>query len=420
VGTVAVVGAGVIGSAVAYALARDGHDVVLLDRREPGLGGASFGNAGHIATELIQPLPSPELLFGFWRELMAFNGPLDIPMSRLPALLPWLLRFAGAAFRRTKNTTYLAPLVNDARLTMARWLNEIGRSDLLKCNGHYEVWTRADAHKVAEEKAGAAERLGLRAFPASPEINETFTRTARLSSKDGAAALWFPDTGHVLDPLEVVRAFSDAAVSRGARFEKAHVGSINVGGSQLSLTARSAESGVVQDLRVSAVVICTGAWAHELLRPLQVGIPMQSARGYHVEMPGHAALVDTPVLYMDQRVLMTPMKGRLRASTFMEFVPMGAPPDERKPRLLRGKLRSLGYDCPLEGSSWVGPRPVLPDYLPGIGRVPGAADVYYAVGHQHIGLTLSAVTGDLVSDLVAGRAPRHDLAPLDLRRFRNG
>jgi D-amino-acid dehydrogenase len=127
-------------------------------------------------------------------------------------------------------------------------------------------------------------------------------------------------------------------------------------------------------------------------------------------------LVDAPILYADAKVLVTPLSGRVRASSYMEFAPPDAPSDPRKPRRLREKVRGLGYECALDGPSWVGPRPVLPDYLPGIGRAPGA-NVFYAVGHQHIGLTLAAVTGDLVADIVAGRAPRHDIAAFDLRRF---
>jgi glycine/D-amino acid oxidase-like deaminating enzyme len=61
--TIAVIGAGVVGTAAACALAREGRKVLLLDRAEPGVAGASFGNAGHIAQESVQPLPSPALLF---------------------------------------------------------------------------------------------------------------------------------------------------------------------------------------------------------------------------------------------------------------------------------------------------------------------------------------------------------------------
>ena len=79
-------------------------------------------------------------------------------------------------------------------------------------------------------------------------------------------------------------------------------------------------------------------------------------------------------------------------------------------------MRALGYACEPQGPSWVGARPVLPDYLPGIGRARGS-NVYYAVGHQHIGLTIAPITAELVSDLVAGRSPRVSVAAFDLLRF---
>jgi len=80
--TIAVIGAGAIGTAAAFALAREGRRVLLLDRDEPGVAGASFGNAGHIAQESVQPLPSPALLFGFYRELFRFGGTLDLSPRR--------------------------------------------------------------------------------------------------------------------------------------------------------------------------------------------------------------------------------------------------------------------------------------------------------------------------------------------------
>ena len=85
---VAVIGAGVIGCAVAWALTKAGRRVLLIDRAEPASAGASFGNVGHIATEQLQTLPSPQLLFGFWRELVAFGGPLDLPLRRIVSLAP--------------------------------------------------------------------------------------------------------------------------------------------------------------------------------------------------------------------------------------------------------------------------------------------------------------------------------------------
>jgi glycine/D-amino acid oxidase-like deaminating enzyme len=120
---------------------------------------------------------------------------------------------------------------------------------------------------------------------------------------------------------------------------------------------------------------------------------------------------------MDSKVLVTPMQGRLRASSFMEFSGLESAADARKPAALRRKLKALGYRCDADGASWRGARPILPDYLPGIGRAPGEQNVFYAIGHQHIGLTMAPVTAQLIADLVAARTPRHDVAAFDLRRF---
>src|ERR1700735_3835425 len=97
--TIAVIGAGVIGAAAAFALAREGRRGLLLDRAEPGEAGASFGNAGPIAVGLVQPLPSPGLLFGFYRELFRFGGALDLPPRQALRMAPWICGFAAAAFQ---------------------------------------------------------------------------------------------------------------------------------------------------------------------------------------------------------------------------------------------------------------------------------------------------------------------------------
>ena len=95
--TTAIIGAGIIGAAVTFALAREGRRVLLLDRAPPGTAGASFGNAGHIAAELVQPLASPSLLFGFYRDLFRFGGVLDLPPSQAFKMAPWIARFRSLA-----------------------------------------------------------------------------------------------------------------------------------------------------------------------------------------------------------------------------------------------------------------------------------------------------------------------------------
>jgi D-amino-acid dehydrogenase len=404
---IAVLGAGVIGAAVAFALARAGRNVVLIDRAAPGEAGASYGNAGHIAAELVEPLPSPSLLFGFWRDLFSRGGVLDIPARRLWQFAPWALRFAQAAFRRRANTAHLAPFVRPAVPALVDLLSDAGRPDLIRQHGHYEIWLGGNADQRAREQALAMEALEVPTRPAPQDVVE---RVRSAAGAARAAGLWFPQCAHVLDPLEVVRAFVAAATRLGASVERREVRALQVRGTGFEIVTDNAP------LSVDAVVLCLGAWSGPLLESLGHRVPLEAARGYHIEMRDAQSLVDAPIVYANEKILVTPMTGRVRATSFMEFAGIDAPPDPRKPAWLRSKVTGLGYRCAVDAPSWVGPRPVLPDYLPAIGRSARTPNLFYSFGHQHIGLTLSGVNALAVADLVAGR-PRPDLAAFDLQRF---
>jgi D-amino-acid dehydrogenase len=420
---VVVVGAGVVGCAVAWALTKAGRHVLLIDRADPATAGASFGNVGHIATEQLQPLPSAQLLLSFWRELVAFGGVLDIPLRRVAVMAPWIARFAIAGFRQQANTKYLAPLVRNAANVLESQLCEVGGRALLRRNGHYALWL---GHKAAEHAAAERARaanLGIATSDAPQELIRAAAlqaasqppagpqATAASATSPPAAGVWFPDSAHVLDPALVARAFASAAAQSGASILRAEVRYMRPQGDRIAIVT---DTGT---LTPRTAVVCAGAWSAPLLKPFGINAPLEAERGYHVELPDHAPLVDAPILYADDSVVVTPMASRLRASSYLEFAGLGASADPRKPTQLRTKLRRLGYRCEIEGSSWMGPRPTLPDYLPGIGRAREPHELFYAVGHQHLGLTLAAVTADLIADLVIGRTPSLDVTAFDLHRF---
>jgi glycine/D-amino acid oxidase-like deaminating enzyme len=409
--TIAVIGAGVIGCALAWALAREGRHVLLIDRADPGTGGASFGNAGQLGTQLVEPVPSPQLLFGFWSKLFAFGGPLSISAHGPGEFTRWASRFAVAAFRQRAHTRLLAPLVRPAAEAYEAMLRDVGRLDLLRRNGHYHIWigARASAHARTDARNMAA--VGVRTERPQPHVLQRIRQANGGAHVDG---LWFPDSGHVLDPLSICRVLAEAAFSRGSTFWKTEVRALAPRDTRIEVITGT------QTLVVSSAIVCAGAWSAPLLAPFAVRAPLQAARGYHIELPGHDVLVDAPIFYMDRHIVVTPMQGRLRATSFMEFASPEAAPDPRKPAWLRRHVARLGYACEPQGASWVGPRPALPDYLPGIGRARDFSALLYAVGHQHIGLTLAPVTAELMADVVAGRTPRLDIRAFDLHRFGSG
>jgi len=104
-------------------------------------------------------------------------------------------------------------------------------------------------------------------------------------------------------------------------------------------------------------------------------------------------------------------------TSFVEFTRPDAPPDQRKWARLRAHADDLGLPFDGEERMWFGSRPTLPDCLPAIGRSTRDPRVLYAFGHQHLGLTLGPVTGEIVAALATGERPSVDAAPYAIERF---
>ena len=405
-----VIGAGIIGCAVAYRLACEGRAVLLLDQDEPGRAGASYGNAGRIASELVEPIPNVGLLFNFWRDSFALGGVLDLPSKRLLRFVPWALGFAKAAFHRRRNIDALTPMVSSATHRWHALLAEVGAARLMVMGGHYHFWLEGAVANKAKANAQVFAQLDIACEP----VRESVLADLRdMTQRESVAGLWFPGSAHVVDPLLVCRALADAASERGARFRKGSVACV-----------RPRPEGVIQiaidgeQIEADEVVVCAGTHSTAMLAPFGVHAPLEAARGYHIELPGRADRFGLSVIFVDKHLAMTPLAGRIRVSSYLDFVEHDAPADQRKIDRLLKNARGIGFDTS-DASNWFGSRGMLPDSLPGIGKAPGPHRAFYAVGGQMIGLTIAAGAADMVRDLImTGHSP--DCAAFDLARFSGG
>ncbi|MYE01264.1 MAG: FAD-binding oxidoreductase, partial [Alphaproteobacteria bacterium] len=108
----------------------------------------------------------------------------------------------------------------------------------------------------------------------------------------------------------------------------------------------------------------------------------------------------------------------VRVGGVASLAPREAPPDPRSAARVRRHGEALFPG--LKGgrvTEWVGSRPSHPDSKPAIGRSPRFPNVYFAFGHDHLGLTMGGITGRLISELAAGRTPSVELAPFRPDRF---
>lgn len=409
-----VIGAGVIGVCSALALQRLGREVVLVDSAEPGHG-ASYGNAGVIAADAIDPLASAANLLRAPAMLIHRDGPLVMPPRHLARLLPWLARFVRAAAPGAEalNRHALWQLNRTALAAWRRLLAPLGLDAELVDSGFLHVWQSTNGARQAARRAAELAQWGI---PAEEVDGDGLAELEPRLSRRLSAGLLLSADAQMRDPHRLVGMLFDAFAQRGGRFHRTHVHGITP----------AADTGFrlrIGDARIETteLVVAAGAFSHRLLAPLGLTIPLETERGYHLTLPGLHGLLSRPVCSADRHCVITPLATGLRIVGFSELGGLELPPVERRHASLRRQLGALVDDRRIAtepADNWMGFRPTLPDSLPVIDEHPEMPGLFMAFGHQHLGLTQAATTAEQLALLVARRATGFDLSPYRATRFR--
>ncbi|OJU15943.1 MULTISPECIES: FAD-binding oxidoreductase [unclassified Sphingomonas] len=406
-----VIGGGIVGMSSAIALLERGMACTLIDPATERRG-ASWGNAGHIAIEQVEPLASMRTVRSLPRRLFSRGGAVALPARDIAAWLPFSLRLLAAARpkRFDAGKAALAALLAAALPAWRRLVANAGAADLLVEDGHFIVWETPQS-AAAGRAAWAATDIGAARF--RDVTPAEMAQIAALTKLRPAGAIRFLGSGQVADLGELATALDRRFTALGGVRRVQAATALEREGAGVAV--RLADGTL---LRADAVLVATGARAGELLAPLGLHVPLIAERGYHIrsaettwpaEMP--------PLVFEDRSMIVTRFRGHVRAASIVEFSRVSRPADPRKWARLRDHVAALGLPFALPGEEWIGARPTLPDYLPAIGASTRAANLFYAFGHQHLGLTLGPVTGEAIAALIAGETPGLDLAPFDLRRF---
>jgi D-hydroxyproline dehydrogenase len=395
--SIVVIGGGIVGLCVALSLQERQYDVTIADRRD-ALPPPSWGNAGRLAVEAGEPLSSLATLRSLPKSLFSRGGPVSFPPSAIARWLPFGLRLLAASMpsKFSHGTQALSALLAQAIPAWRRRLSASEASDLLVEAGHYSIWE--DPASCARGRAAWQRNSGV-ATPMEMPASE-MARMRQLLRAPIADALKFSGSASIADPGQLMARLQDAFVKAGGRIEQRHL--------SVAEASRMAER----------VVVAAGVESGELLAPLGHAVPMIAERGYHLQQADPAWPQDIPPIYFEDRtIVVTRFRAALRMTSFVEFTRKDAPADARKWAKLRQHAKELGLPFDDRATQWLGSRPTLPDYLPAIGRSRRQPGVFYAFGHQHLGLTLAAITGELLAAVVCGEPTAIDAAPFDIDRF---
>jgi D-amino-acid dehydrogenase len=396
---VVVVGAGVIGAASAYELARGGARVTVLERSQD-TNGCSFGNAGLICPSHAEALANLAAVRAGIRWMTRRDSPFRLH-PRL-ALVPWLARFGAASLpARSARATALLRALSVTSLELYEQLARTLPIGFAR-RGTLSVFESAHAFERAANGSGVQRLSTAGARDLEPALARSI-----------AGAMYHPGDAHC-DPTALVGALLDAAREHGAEVRTGvELLRMRRGNGRISALDTTAGS-----IATDTVVLAAGSWSRGLAREVGVHVPLEAAKGYHVE-------VDTdltggiPVYMEEAHVIATPIAGRVRLAGTLELAGLDLRVDPvRVASLGRAADRTLALPrgARIVGV-WRGLRPCAPDGLPVIGRPAGLENLVLATGHAMLGVTLAPVTGEIVADLVAGAPPRYPLEPFSPARF---
>jgi D-amino-acid dehydrogenase len=412
---VAVIGAGMVGVATACWLQRDGHAVTLIDPEPPGQG-ASFGNAGCFNPSSVVPIAMPGTLRKVPGYLIDPLGPLSVRWSYLPQLAPWLIRYirAGTPERIERQAVALKSLLAPCLATLMQLARSAGAERYIARNGILIVyrteaawnddayaWDIRGRHGIEWHELNADE---LRQF--DPNLSRDYTRGKHLFNN-----------GHCLDPGGFVLALAEAVQRDGGKLVRARATGFAFDGETLQAVRTDSA-----DVPADAAVLAAGAHSKQLASQLGDPVPLETERGYHLMLGNPEVTPRVPTSDAEWKFVATPMDGGIRFAGTVELAGLQAPPNWRRAERLLELGRKMYAQLPASPAKdriklWMGHRPGMPDSLPVLGRSRRSADIFYAFGHGHTGMTGGPYTGKVIADLVAGRPAPIDLAPFRPDRF---
>jgi D-amino-acid dehydrogenase len=411
---IVVIGAGVIGVATAYLLARDGNKVTVVEREEgPGLE-TSFANGGQLSAGEAAPWAGPGLPLQALKWLGRSDAPFRLRLKADPKQWRWLWQF----WRRCNLTAQRDGAVRNAQLALLsrKAMREtLVRQEELSAplsfdkreDGILRIYGTADEVEHAIREAGLLEPFGVeqRALSAA-ECVDLEPALASAHQRGKIAGGVFSPADSSGDAYEFTHQLAEAAQAMGVTFLYGEtVVKLEREGSRVV--------GVRTQLRrlgLDQIVVAAGVMSPEIINEIGADLPVHPVKGYSVTLPvaDDSSAPKVSITDEAQRIVISRLGNRLRAAGQAEIAgyDRSLEPDRAHSVLtaLRTLFPALGEG--VEPEFWCGLRPMTPDGCPVIGPVPGTDNLFLNTGHGTLGWTLAMGSADLLSDLIAGRTPK--------------
>ena len=405
---IGIVGAGIQGVCNALFLQKKGYEVTLFDRDDPG-NSASYGNAGHFSPYSSVPLNRPDIITDVPAMLLSSRGPLALKWNYIPKMIPWFFKFIlncnNNKMMHTANNMH--QILDQSLPAFDELFDEINLENLVENKGILYVWDNTNL-KSRELEIKIRNDLGIKQqIVNSKEIHDLEPNLKPFYHE----GVFYDYARHARNPRKILIKLFENFINKGGKFLKLNIQDINFDEDKPVLRTET------QRFILDKLVIACGAFSKKLTDQLHEDIPLDTERGYHVHFSNCDHLISRPVVYLNRGFGMTPMEQGLRVVGTVEFGGLNNPLSKSRIKNLILNAKDMLDGLPEHKDEWLGFRPTLPDYLPVIGQSKNYKNVFYSFGHNHLGWTLGAISGKIISILIANEKTNLNLKPYSSLRF---
>lgn len=396
--TIAVIGGGITGVTTAYALAKRGFTTTLIEQHRYTGMETSFANGGQLSASNAEVWNHPSTLFKGMKWLFRRDAPLLINMKPSWHKLSWFAEFTAAIPHYEKNTIETTRLAIAAREHLFNWAREENIDFDVRQEGILHIYR----DKAGFDHAAAVTRLlaagGLERRAVTPAEMKAIEPTLAGQYYGG----FYTESDSTGDIHKFTHGLAAAALRHGVEF---------LHGQAVTRLAASADNvqvtiGNGEQRQFDGIVICAGIASRAMAASLGDRVNIYPVKGYSITVnlndDTSRSAAPTVSLLDDATKLVTSRLGadRFRVAGTAEF--NGVNRDIRADRIK--PLVDWVHEC-FPGINtrsvipWAGLRPMMPTMLPRVGSGKSPR-VFYNTGHGHLGWTLSAVTADMIGDIV--------------------
>ncbi len=389
-------------------LQKKGYQVTLFDRDQPG-NCASYGNAGHFSPYASVPLNRPDVITDVPAMLLSSRGPLALKWNYVPKMIPWFFKFLmnckkDKMMHTAKN---MHQILNQALPAFDELFDEINLEGLVENKGILYIWNNKNL-KSRELEFKIREELGVKQQLVNPKEIHDLEPNIKPFYHGG---VYYDYAKHARDPRKILLKLFENFSIKGGKFLKLNIKDLNFDEGKPIIRSET------QRFIFDKLVIACGAFSKQLTDQLHEQIPLDTERGYHVHFKDCENLISRPVVYANRGFGMSPMNQGLRVVGTVEFGGLKNPLSKNRIKNLILNAKDMLDDLPEHTDEWLGFRPSMPDFLPVIGPSKNYKNVFYSFGHHHLGWTLGAISGKIISSMIANENTNLDLQPYSSLRF---